>query len=530
MVDVLQSTTFLVAVIGILVLPAFALPIRDVLVCNPTTWADIVVFFGTNYFAHAATIASIPGVPWYDTVLWTTIGLLMPFAGLGKALALIFRHFAGENSDLEKAAARGAVVVVVRSEEWEPSTQPEEIYVELPKDFDLLPETGSDPLPSASIRYTKPSNDVTTAIDHRQMRVHGSAILPPGYGFALPDMVYLCEYFPFHSRVNKSITLSRSQSYVKMAVSVAQLVYSVITIYRTKGNQLDRYGYAAFGLSVIPYAFMSLVNLICVGVVGDYTHLYMLRTDIMREAALKGGWFAGAIGGVTWEDGGEGRKVADEKDEYGSMTDTEDGETPPDLERWTSFTSATLSLESGGPSDGDGTLFEKIMVVKVDDITRKFKFHPSPKYISDDDSSPPSDYVFKISPYSNQREIPRGCYITPTTSALHDILQYMTLLAIPLALALPYVIIYFLSGFHKEQSTVAERGWMMAWLSSGQLAFLILGLLIVDYPSLSFSTLGDTWRGSGLVVIILPLIIAPIGGLFMVGKMLMEFGTCELSP
>ena len=40
---------------------------------------------------------------------------------------------------------------------------------------------------------------------------------------------------------------------------------------------------------------MSLANLICVAVVGQYTCLYALESDVMKEAKTRGGRFYGAI-------------------------------------------------------------------------------------------------------------------------------------------------------------------------------------------------------------------------------------------
>src|SRR6185436_6782130 len=49
---------------------------------------------------------------------------------------------------------------------------------------------------------------------------------------------------------------------VKVIISVLQLLFAISTLYRTRGNQLDVYGYAAFGLTVTPYAWMTLINLL----------------------------------------------------------------------------------------------------------------------------------------------------------------------------------------------------------------------------------------------------------------------------
>ncbi|KDQ52008.1 hypothetical protein JAAARDRAFT_492938 [Jaapia argillacea MUCL 33604] len=522
----LRSATCLVVALGILVVPSLALPIRAVLVCSPTTWADLLIFFGTNYFAHAATIPSVPGVPWYDTVAWTVIGLLLPFAGLGKSAGLVFRHFSSESGDLEKASARAALLVVCRSDQWEPSTQPEEIYVKLPDNFHQASDASS--LPTAQIQVLSP--DATTIVDHRSFRIHGGVKLPPGYKVAIPDSDTLMQYFPFRSAINKSIVLSRSQSYVKMAISVAQLVYSVITIYRTKGNQLERFGYAAFGLSVFPYAFMSLANFICIGVVGEYTHLYMLRTAVMREAKLRGGIFPGAIGSIKGEDrNGEDESLAD-GEKGGDPVKSDDGDDEKMLKArksWAEFSRATISMEMTGPSVGDYSLLEKVLVIKVGGTTRKFRYLPPPK--DSESGAPFTEYTFRVSQNSNQNAIPPGCYVSTNNTGLESLMACLALCIVPLALIMPYIVIYKLSGFHKGGSTASERFWMMAWVSSGQVVFLFFAIIGVVFPSFAISTLGDPALVGFFSLLLLPFAIPPIGGFVMVGKMLMEFGSCSLS-
>ncbi|KDQ51989.1 hypothetical protein JAAARDRAFT_492802 [Jaapia argillacea MUCL 33604] len=278
----------LLAITSPLILSASALPISRSIVCNRTTWHDIVIFFVANYIAHAATVPSVPGAKWYDSAFWTTVSLFLPLAGLGKSAGLVGRHFLAGKSDLEKASAREALLVVVRSRDWQPGGDPAEVYVKLSNHFSELDEK-STTLPSATILVN--DNEFFHAVPKDGVSVHGGVVLPKGYHLAYPSFTKLPYIFPLGSLVNQNTTLSRSQSWSKMAISAGQLIYSLITLYRTQGGQLDRYGYAAFGLSMFPYAFMSLANLICVGLVGEYPSLYLLRTAIMDEARQRGGSF-----------------------------------------------------------------------------------------------------------------------------------------------------------------------------------------------------------------------------------------------
>ncbi|KDQ52006.1 hypothetical protein JAAARDRAFT_40607 [Jaapia argillacea MUCL 33604] len=79
----------------------------------------------------------------------------------------------------------------------------------------------------------------------------------------------------------------------------------------------------------------------------------------------------------------------------------------------------------------------------------------------------------------------------------------------------------------------------MAWLVSGQIAFILFGTLSSGIPHLSPSTIGTLGPDSGRVrkvfafIVILPVLVlstSAVGGFVTVGRMLAEFGTCSLAP
>ena len=57
-----------------------------------------------------------------------------------------------------------------------------------------------------------------------------------------------------------------------------------MTLYKTGGDQIERNGFAAFGLTVIPYLIMTLVNLIGNAITPKYPKAYLVRSAIMDEA------------------------------------------------------------------------------------------------------------------------------------------------------------------------------------------------------------------------------------------------------
>ncbi|KDQ51954.1 hypothetical protein JAAARDRAFT_40575 [Jaapia argillacea MUCL 33604] len=529
------ATIFHLALLTTLLVTAVtALPISRSVVCLPTTWHDIVVFFVANFLAHAATIPTAPGAKWYDSAAWTILSLLLPFAGLGKSLGLIMRHFMVGNSDLEKALARDGLAIVVRSDDWEPASDPEEVYIELPNGFHELDESPTI-LPSANIFIDHPVT--LTKIATERVQIHGGVLLPKGYHLAFPDVNGIIpEIFPFDSRLNKTAPLARSQSWLKMAISIAQLGYSSATVYQTRGGQLDQYGYAAFGFSVFPFAFMSLANLICIGLVGEYPSMYVLRTRIMEEAEERGGSFNGAVGSCREKKRpGVGQRRVHEP--------AEDG-------RWRRFTRARLSMEVTGlesdemqskeedeisqerlgllKASRDGS--QKILVVTTDKVTRRFVYQPGGGLTT---------HVLAVSSCANQGRIPDGGHVDDLSNTRRWTILGSLLLAILASLVVPYIVIFIFSGFKPGKSTFAQRAWMMAWTSSSQLSLVSFGIITMAFPHFSLSTWREAVYSSdddrtfvlGLVIPSLFLLPIPaIGGFITVGQMLKEFGTCSLTP
>jgi len=53
---------------------------------------------------------------------------------------------------------------------------------------------------------------------------------------------------------NEPLALASMYSFLKLLISLIQATWAIITLYRARGNQIDEYRYAAFGLTVAPYA------------------------------------------------------------------------------------------------------------------------------------------------------------------------------------------------------------------------------------------------------------------------------------
>ena len=81
-----------------------------------------------------------------------------------------------------------------------------------------------------------------------------------------------------------STTLASNHNAVTIFIAVGQLLFAIATLYRSRGNQIVRYGYAAFGLTVTPYAVMSFVNLLGNLFCHQHPALYLVESKDSREA------------------------------------------------------------------------------------------------------------------------------------------------------------------------------------------------------------------------------------------------------
>lgn len=88
----------------------------------------------------------------------------------------------------------------------------------------------------------------------------------------------------------KPLTLSNNYNILKPGVSLGQAIFAAFTLYRTKGDQLNVYDYAAFGLTVAPYALMSIVNLLGSLSCPEDPALYLIDSEPMQEAQECGGF------------------------------------------------------------------------------------------------------------------------------------------------------------------------------------------------------------------------------------------------
>jgi len=137
--------------------------------------------------------------------------------------------------------------------------------------------------------------------------IHGRLRIPSGYFLVevpanLP-LRWRQTHLPGIPRSRSTIVrdkhfLASSYNVPKILFSLIQSVWATVTLYRARGNQIDTFGYAAFGLTVAPYAFMSVVNIFANLVMPEYPAMFIVHTPDLDEAVDQGGQVEGVVAEV----------------------------------------------------------------------------------------------------------------------------------------------------------------------------------------------------------------------------------------
>ncbi|KLU90454.1 hypothetical protein MAPG_10308 [Magnaporthiopsis poae ATCC 64411] len=295
-----------------------------------------------------------------------------------------------------------------------------------------------------------------------------------------------------HPEPQATVSLSSSYNFIKAIISIVQLGLTISTLYRARGDQLDRYGYAAFGLTVSPYAWMSLVNMFGNLMCPQYDSVFVVGSDGLDhlERRLAAGDEDRRRFGVT---GLVGRldRVSDQRLQA--------------LRRERRAFNRAFNRHFGLDRAFDVAGTREFYIVTAYQLKR---WLASMGWL-DADRAPPRLEMDILT-------VDQGP-------------KLMLLAAYTWAAVVPVVLVGALSLFQPGRSTVSERVWTMMWLVFG-----VLGV-IVESPAVRLEGRpvigGAGARGMELGVVYTVLIfmygIASIVGLVAVGNMIMEFGVCE---
>jgi hypothetical protein len=242
------------------------------------------------------------------------------------------------------------------------------------------------------------------------------------------------------------------------------------------------YGYAAFGLTVIPYAIMSILNLTANLLTPEYPMLFMVQSDGMRirQLGYSKPQFDGIVGTIVPENA---------RTDNSGFYDT---------------ISARDILRKQGKCQG--------MVQIPEDYV--------------EDQSDGELEVLVLGSFGRHET-------TPTFDRTQKIRNLVAIAIGIAALVIPYVLIAIFShGFETgTESTTLQRGFVMSWLVVGQVFGAISGWL-----GHSDSTVGNifydyelgTKEGYFSLLLLVAVIAPAVGGFVVVGLMIKQFGSCVL--
>lgn len=358
--------------------------------------------------------------------------------------------------------------------------------------------------------------------------VHGKRDTPDGYTLAfVPRNAKVASLAgaEVEAEVLDSPVLSSIWGAAKMGISLFQSLYATYTVWQARGDQITRYGYAAFALTVAPYAVMSTLNLIGNILTPDYPTLYLVRSQMMDEAEKReGARFEGAVGRLVeiptnaspeLVDGATSKDVEHHVFGTFSVRKDENGNTVTLLQK--GETSATAKPD-GNPGKGPSAT-----VNPREPMTLQTK-------VSDDDLPP--KYLSILVPacprFQRLDDLHVAAYFKDKDRPVGpSFLLFGATLAIN---TIVIAIVGGLSHFHKGDSTTAQRVWTMMWLVFG----FFMGFYIAVIPSLDeprdtnrAAKMSDIHERAVPTALVALVTMAPaVGGFVVVAQMLRAYGVC----
>jgi hypothetical protein len=318
--------------------------------------------------------------------------------------------------------------------------------------------------------------------------VHGLCRLSEGYSLAHVPRDAVVRPWSWSSSGGPHTTqypsvheISATYSFPKAFIAVVQLTFASFTLYESFGNQITKYGYAAFGLTVTPYALMSLVNLIGSLLTPSYPALYLVHSSVLDEAKDRDSVVDGVVGalveletpkvkGTELIAGRFTSRIAS-KDAIDSVTTTTATQQVqlafrvPSSYLWSQNT--TLNIITKGTSDPKAPA---VFVPSCPCFKRQNKYQYE---------------VFRRSGYEtlNGKWNPEGKRERDQIQGELGAVSMATILVSALSIA----IIGAMSGFHARESTILQRVITMTWVTYGIYVGSTLSYLLIVFKEITLT-------------------------------------------
>lgn len=393
---------------------------------------------------------------------------------------------------------------------------------------------------------------ISNPVVRGERNIHGVRHIPDGYTLAvLPSNTHI---EPDFAGAHGEIQISFSYNVIQAVISVVQVFFASFTLYRSRGDQLKQYGYAAFGLTVIPYIIMSIFNLFGNVLNPDYPTLYLVRSPEMREAENRGGHFDGVIGTVVEEEGDGEQTYLCTKTDGGFTLRTIPTKAP-----------GTSTLVTDSKIEGINSNQEEIITPTPNEKSMNIETTHCVEQLLNDDRKPPNPQTFIIgskqvgSFYPGERRgnitflpllptVLRNGSVTQTRidirAAGHfkkhgkkawgeEKFTIWIFFTFYILAAIPWAVIGGLTRFRSGHSTKSQRVWTMGWLGFGTFFGALFPILIAIYGSVSPLKVADSKRKWKIQKLLNTIYISSLysafafGGFVVVGQMLVQYGTCN---
>lgn len=541
--------TLATAVIIILSLAhVVAIPIAPVtkLYCGPASWETVFAFYILNYGAHAITIKPSPGDRTFRTIVLALAALLVPFSGVLRGCGSIARAKVIGESDTKHALRAGALCMLVRTVGWKPNPGDKIEGCKISGSLNASTPTRI-PLENIIIRprrhELRDDLDLTTSVSLTTHHILTDITeLPEGYRLQILPRNFQIEDVPETNDMNateanaaqanrpKTAPMYKSREALKFGASIVQLLFASSSLYRTRGSQIEQYGYSAYGLSVIPYILMSIINLTANIITPHYPLLYIVRSDVLAEAESRANrkFSFQTAKLVQTHVPGDYYTI-----QFLEVSDTEcyiTGQPETDGEIMAGDTAEKGVGKQPSLTNNGNIVTRSTDEQEAERVDQKDLIVETVKEV-------PEERVGRLSASSEERKGPSvdgsqqlwdGFVLVPKFDRPYTEDDWWTVKVFNpsaillgfLALVAPYVIIGCLTHFQTGSSTTAQRSWMMSWLVFGQVLGLLVGLQ--DIKNLESAIAVGFW----IVICGAP----AIGGLVVVGQMIIASGTCVLAP
>ncbi|KAI4160781.1 MAG: hypothetical protein LQ342_005494 [Letrouitia transgressa] len=328
--------------------------------------------------------------------------------------------------------------------------------------------------------------------------VHGSCELP--LGFRIVPLKKDSRIFTQEGGTLDHVELSSYHNIPKAIIAIVQTVTASFALYRAKGNQIELYGYASFGLTLLPYILMSIMNLITAICVPDYPTVFIVSSRASEEAIAKGGSITGTVGRLYEPD---------------SKSNSEPESTPGSEPRSELLAKPLESNDnaSTGSIHPEGEGQEPLAKTTADE--------------NDHGTRSERQNTFRVSdPLPND---PPSVMVRNHSWSRYTKWSGILIVSIVFG-AIPFTVNGSLSHFDSNRSSILQQVLTMSWLVLGIFYGPVIEITTTQRWSMELEKDPAIQESLGFIlsslVIVLFLAAPAIGGFVVVGQMLKDYGSC----